>query len=66
LHRLGTEVAALRSRVKDLEDFGFTVLAAGSAVAVPEPGGVTIMKKGGFLGYKKRKKASKKRRKKRA
>ena len=42
-------IKALQARVTDLESFGITVLAAGTARAKKNKKGVTIKKGGGFV-----------------
>lgn len=55
LAAMETAIKALQARVTDLEDFGITVLAAGSAIAGKKKKGVTIKpgltirKGGGFV-----------------
>src|SRR5262249_54254218 len=48
VRRLDIELDALRARVTDLENFGFQVVAAGTAVADATAKGVTIRKGGGY------------------
>ena len=42
-------IKALQARVTDLENFGITVLASGTATAKKNKKGVTIRKGGGFV-----------------
>jgi hypothetical protein len=42
-------IKALQARVTDLENFGITVLAAGTATVDKKKKGVTIRKGGGFV-----------------